>query len=121
MITLSKDNYRLRGYPEGSFRGQTLHKVQIKFHIPLAKPQYGIMTPPFGLSRIKLIPFFESGRAGSFEHINQLDWHSSLGSELVFNANFGYGRWPIDIHTSIAKGLDKYGEWQSQVNIKTAF
>lgn len=103
--------YSLSGYKPGSVVGTNLQKLRMNLHIPLIYPQRSLMTPPIGISRIKFRPFFHMARAGSFDNIDQQNWRKGLGSELEFQANFGYGIFPFNFKTGIAQGLDEGGEF----------
>ena len=116
-----KRTYSLRGYAPGQFIGTNLQKLEAKTHIPIAKPQRGIMSPPFGLMRIDAHPFAQAGRVGSFNTINNASWSTSVGLEITGNINFGYGRWPLLLSTGIAEGLSAFGVTHTWVEVSAAF
>ena len=116
-----KRSYSLAGYRDDSFIGSNLQKIAINVHIPLGYPQRSIMTPPIGLSRIKLLPFFQSARVDSFHNIKNADWHSAIGAELSVHANFGYGLFPFILKTGIAQGMSNSGIFTSYFSILSQF
>jgi len=116
-----KRSYSLAGYNDDSFTGSNLHKLVFNIHIPLSYPQRSIMTPPFGLSRIKLLPFFQTARVDSYHNIKHADWHSAIGTELSVHANFGYGLFPFIVKIGIAQGMDNTGIFTSYFSILSPF
>lgn len=116
-----KRSYSLAGYKDGSFVGSNLQKIIFNIHIPVTNPQRSIMTPPIGLSRIKLLPFFQTARVDSFHNINHAKWHNAIGTELSIYANFGYGLFPFIIKTGLAKGISNTGIYTAYFSILSQF
>jgi len=116
-----KRSYSLAGYKDGSFIGTNLQKLVFNIHIPVLNPQRSIMSPPIGLSRIKLLPFIQTARVDSYRNINHADWHSAIGTELSIQSNFGYGLFPFTIKTGMAKGMSNTGIYTTYFSILSQF
>ena len=118
---VGKTSYHLSGYKNANLTGTNLQKLYTTVHIPLTYPQRSLMTPPVGISRIILHPYFQSARIGSYRNINQQDWRSSLGAELEIQANFGYGIFPFVIKTGVANGFNEGGEFTAYFSLLSRF
>jgi len=113
--------YSLKGYAPGQFTGPNLQKIETILHVPLAKPQRGIMTPPLGITRIDAHPFAQAGRTGYFSTINNASWSTSVGIELTANINFGYDIWPFVYSMGVAKGLNTFGQAHAWAELSAQF
>jgi len=119
--SLGKRSYKLKGYQDDTLIGSNMQKITFDTFIPLYNPQYSLMIPPIGISRIKLNPFLRAARVGSYHTINQASWFKSVGSEINFHTNFGYARFPFTINIGLVSGLDEPGENQIYFNIVSNF
>jgi len=120
-LVSGKRTYSLKGYAPDQFIGTNLQKLEVITHIPIAKPQRGIMSPPLGLMRIDAHPFAQAGRVGSFSTVNNASWSTSVGLEITADLNFGYGGWPFLLSTGIAEGLNTHGETHYWIEVSAEF
>jgi outer membrane protein assembly factor BamA len=92
----------LRGYPPGSYGGQTYMLQTLEYRAPLLKPDVGLSTLPLYLQRIDANVFLDYG--GAFRTldvhgiklfndgylIDSKQLHASIGGEIWFGATLGY-------------------------------
>ena len=120
-IVIGKRNYSLKGYSNSTFTGTNLQKIHFNYHIPIIYPQRMIMSPPIGISKIKLIPYFQAARIGNYYTIDDEKWVRSIGAEINIQANFGYGHFPWSITGGIAKGVDELGKFKPYLSLIALF
>jgi hypothetical protein len=79
----------LRGYPPGSFAGDSYQLFNFEYRFPLKEIDRGYQTLPTFLERLYADVFFDYGNA-SFDHLDLLDMKAAVGAELLTDFTLGY-------------------------------